>query len=62
MKTSIGILIFSIVMASCMNYPCHTYDRSKRPSGAFISAKKSKPVKNRTPYYKLTKLKLAERD
>ena len=60
MKTTVGLLVFSLLLGSCMSYHCHTYDGSKRHSGVMVSSKKTKPVKNRTPYYKVTKQ--AEKD
>jgi len=54
MKTLFGFVLATMLMASCgstKNFESRTYD---------TSTSKWKPVKDRTPYYKV--LKVAERD
>lgn len=60
MKTLVGMLIFTVAIASCMNHSCPTYDSAKGRSASMASTKKSKPAKIRTPYYKVSKQ--AEKD
>ncbi len=48
-------------MGSCMGtQECHTYDGSKGHVPSLAGARKAKPVKNRTPFFKT--IKLAEKD
>ncbi|CAN5129997.1 hypothetical protein BH09BAC3_BH09BAC3_28000 [soil metagenome] len=54
MKTLFGLVLAAMLMASCSstrNFESRTYSTSD---------KKWKPVKDRTPYYKV--MKVAERD
>ena len=60
MKTRVGLVIFTVIMASCMNHYCPTYDGAKGRSASMASNKKSKSGKIPTPYYKVTKQ--AEKD
>jgi hypothetical protein len=60
MKTRIGLVILTVMLASCANYSCPTYSSSKGHS-TVASARKGKPAKKgATPYYKT--LKVAEQD
>lgn len=57
----IAILMTSMMLTSCMNHiSCAAYDSVKGRSATMASTKKSKPAKNRTPYYK--SMKQAEKD
>jgi hypothetical protein len=60
MKRLMGLVIFSMMLASCAQYSCPTYSSSKRHATT-ASARKGKPAKKgATPYYKT--LQVAEQD
>jgi hypothetical protein len=56
MKTVLGLILLAILSSSCMvTQECHTYDGSKRHEPSLAGARKSKPPKDRTPFYKVFK-------
>lgn len=61
MKTVLGLILVAFLATACMvTEPCHTYDGAKGHSPSLAGARKAKPPKNRTPFYKM--FKFAEKD